>query len=283
MIGDLGLGGFRVYSGSGVTSTAVVSRAPAQIPLFARGAFKIAENESPRPVDRVFLTWNYFNDISTGVPPNFNMNREVAGFEKTFLDGDASFGMRLPYQQISGDGDLGSSRIGDLTFLLKYAFVNDRTTGDVLSGGLVVTTPTGKAVPGLDGSSDINPTLLQPWVGGIYNGHNFVLHGFSSVIVPTDSRDVTFWANDVGLIYWLYRGCRDDWVNFIAPTVEAHVNTPFDHRNPDGPIYMPHTVIMTGGAHLGCGRSILTIGAAIPVTGPNIFSWEGIVQFNLRF
>src|SRR6266446_1422423 len=28
-----------------------------------RGAFKIAENESPAPQDRVYVNYNYFNDI----------------------------------------------------------------------------------------------------------------------------------------------------------------------------------------------------------------------------
>jgi hypothetical protein len=29
-----------------------------------RGAFKIAENESPQPQDRVFLNYNYYNDAT---------------------------------------------------------------------------------------------------------------------------------------------------------------------------------------------------------------------------
>ena len=105
----------------------------------AAGAFKVADNESPRPQDRVCLTWNYFDGIqgppvgptgpvsmtqtttmqtsvpNRGLPPTTfattangtavypaapqvvaNINREVFGFEKTFLDGRASIELRVP-------------------------------------------------------------------------------------------------------------------------------------------------------------------------------------------
>ncbi len=44
-------------------------RAQVKIPFASSGAFKIADNESPRPQDRLFLTYNYYNDLFTGVQP----------------------------------------------------------------------------------------------------------------------------------------------------------------------------------------------------------------------
>src|SRR5262249_28822403 len=64
-----------------------------RIPIFSGGAFKIADNESPRPVDRLFATYNYYNNVNTFGGRDFDVHREVFGFEKTFLDGNASFGM----------------------------------------------------------------------------------------------------------------------------------------------------------------------------------------------
>src|SRR5262249_42311373 len=56
------------------------------VPQSGRGPYKIAENESPRPQDRVFLSYNYFNDTSTAFSglPHSDLHRETFGFEKTF-------------------------------------------------------------------------------------------------------------------------------------------------------------------------------------------------------
>lgn len=60
------------------------------------GGFKTAENESPRPQHRVFLNYNYFNNV-TPAGPGVPLNRSVVGFEQTFLDESSSFGVRLPF------------------------------------------------------------------------------------------------------------------------------------------------------------------------------------------
>ena len=50
-----------------------------QVPLIpARvGAFKIAENESPRPHDRVYVNYNYFNDIKRDLAPGTESDRRL--------------------------------------------------------------------------------------------------------------------------------------------------------------------------------------------------------------
>jgi len=273
-------------------------------PLVGRGAFKIAENASPVPQDRAYFTFNSFNSVrgpfndaptsittttntqqTTTIFPAAplavaNVQREVLGIEKTFLDGNASIELRLPFVQSRGNVDaLNTGNVGDLTIIGKYAFILDPTTGDVLSAGLGVTAPTGSSV--VTTAGPIHSTLLQPWIGYIWNRDRFFLNAFHSIIVPTDSRDVTLLFNDIGLNYWLLRNDGDRRLRFAVASVETHVTTPLNHRSDDAPIFIPDVVVMTGGVHLGVFRnSMLSLGVATPVTGPTPFKTELFVQFN---
>lgn len=245
----------------------------------ARGAYKITENESPRPLDRVFATYHYYNEL---VGSSVDLHREVVGFEKTFLDGNASFGMRLPILQTSGG--LNQSGIGDLSMIFKYALVNDRCTGNVLSGGLVVTAPTGEDfIP--NGGVGPHSTLLQPWTGGILTFGDFYVQGFSSVVFPTDGQDVNYWFNDVGVGYLLYRNnCCDALLTSVTPIGEVHVTTPLNHRGFNATYGGIDIVTLTGGTSFGFGnRSWLNVGANVPVTGTRPYSVEAMIQFNCRF
>jgi hypothetical protein len=271
--------------------TAVTAVGASEIATVARrGAFKITENESPRPQDRVFGTYNFYYDVGgsfnagTGLPRT-DVNRETVGFEKTFLGGNASLGMRLPILQVEGDSSVARSDIGDLSIIGKYALLNDRETGNVLSGGLVLTVPTGASfLPA--GIPDIHPFLLQPFVGGICNLGNFYVQGFSSIAVPTDSRDVTLFFNDVALGYFLYR-TRDcgRLITLVAPTVEAHLTTPLNHRGSQAlPIGSADILDLTFGTTIGLrAHSTLGVGVVTPVTGPRPFDVEAQVYLNYQF
>jgi hypothetical protein len=252
-----------------------------------RGAFRIGENESPRPEDRVFVTYNNYADVpggldATGAVTRGAVNREVFGFEKTFLDGNGSVGLRAPVLQQEGDGGFSGNDFGDLSLVTKYAFLYDRQSGNLASGGLVVTAPTGPGLLVLQGER-IHSTLFQPWLGFIRNFGDFYLEGFSSVVVPTDARDVTLAFNDLAVGYRLYRR-NTGLVRSVIPTLETHVTTPLDHRGPDALVGMPDLVDLTAGAHLGLPwQSVLTLGVNTPVTGPRPYGVEAIVQFNYRF
>jgi hypothetical protein len=286
MIGDL-LGPFALLA-TGPTPTARTPRSPL-VPFFARGAFKISENESPRPQDRILFDYNYFSGV--GEPnglANAQIHREVIGFEKTFLDQRASIGMRLPFFETAGDGSLSTDGVGDLTIILKYALLEDRSTGDVLSGGLVVTAPTGQSNLFDFNGVKIHDTLLQPWAGFYVGVDNWYIHGFLSLVVPTDSRDSTILFNDIGIGYWLYRG-HSGLISGVAPTIEAHVTTPLNHRDSDAnpfvdPIFFPDWVDLTGGVCIDLrNHSSLLLGVSTPVTGPKPFDVEAVVELNIRF
>ena len=103
------------------------------VPQVGRGAIKIEENESPRPTDRVYVTYNYFNDIAKAFPglPGTDLHRETYGVELTFLGGDASVGLRMSSLQTSGGSTLNGEDFGDVTVIMKYALLNNTATGNV--------------------------------------------------------------------------------------------------------------------------------------------------------
>jgi hypothetical protein len=306
-----------------ITTTTTVNQVPvttvqqgqetvnARVPVVTRGAFKIAENESPIPEDRIFLTYNFYNDVAGtvfgggaprvdtrstviggnpavissvipgGVVGPFDVNREVIGFEKTFLDGNASIGLRAPLLQQQGNGGFGGDDFGDLSIVFKGLLWADNV-GDAFSAGLVVTAPTGPSITTVAG--DIHSTLLQPWVGGVLSRGDFYAMGFSSVVVPTDARDVTLLFNDVSVGYAVYRATEDRGITAVVPTFEVHVTTPLNQRSILAPLHVPDLVVLTEGVQFVLGsRSTLAVGVAVPVTGPRPFDLEALAQFNLRF
>src|SRR5262249_405276 len=140
----------------------------------------------------------------------------------------------------------------------------------------------GRSIPITDGS--FHDTLIQPFVGYLWNSDQFFIQGFHSVAVPTDARDVTLLFNDLGVNYWLYRGSPDRPLSSVVSAIEAHLTTPVNDRNCDGPIVVRDTLILTGGVHLGVFRnSLLSLGIATPVTGAHLFNVETFLQFNWRF
>src|SRR5262249_41978556 len=121
-------------------------------------------------------------------------------------------------------------------------------------------------------------------VGYLWSPGQFYLEGFSSVAVPTDSRDVTLLFNDIGIGYVLYRGPAGQLISGVAPTFEAHVSTPLNNPGAGALVTLPDLVVLTEGGHRDLsGTSRLTVGVAEPVTGPRVFDVEAIVQFNWRF
>lgn len=245
--------------------------------VIGTGAFKIGENESPRPQDRIFLNYNYYNGVT-------DYDYETLGFEKTFLRGDLSAGVRVPFTQSVPSGGSSDAFLGDVSVILKYAPLRNPTTGDTLSFGLVVTTPT-SSHPNvrLSSGETVDSTLLQPFIGYLWNWNNFFIHGFTSVLVPTDSRDLKFVFNDVGVGYWLYRSNQNQFLTGVVPTFEVHVNTPYGDFEPGS--FTPHNIVdLTGGFTFFLGKNA-SLGVAVsgPVTDNSEFDIEAIANFNWRF
>ncbi|MFO0844510.1 MAG: hypothetical protein U0797_19285 [Gemmataceae bacterium] len=281
MIGDLiGTGAGGVFP---VTTSAARQKYIRSI-IAARSGIKIADNESPRPLDRVFATFNYFNGVNTFGSDNFGLYRGMVGFEKTFLDGNASVGMRLPFVQGDRESAIGTDGFGDLTMILKYAFINDAATGNVASAGLAITAPTGLDFRLADGTV-VSSVIFQPWGGFIYNMDDVFTHGFTSLLIPTQSKDLTLYTLDLGVGYRLWRASDDGLLQAIVPTIETHLNIPFTETGPGSLIYFPDLLMsLTAGLHFNLGGTCwFTLAAGVPITGPQLYDAEFISQLNWRF
>lgn len=263
---------------------------------------KICENQSPKPQDRIYFTFNYFNNLNQDLNERLGSQitdvqvyRYVLGLEKTFLEGRASAGLRLPINNLSSTSRIPgfggtSTAAGDLAAIFKYAVLEDRDTGSLVSLGLLVSTPTGPGeFAGARGFRSLRNTALTPFIGYILNRGDLYFQGFSSIEVPLDQRDVTVIYNDLGVGYYVYRAPEPDrFLSAVVPTFEVHVNTPVDHRgfpNPGDLFTNSYDVVnLTSGCNFVLNNGgVLTLGVVTPVTGPRPFDIEAIAQFNLRF
>jgi hypothetical protein len=261
-------------------------------------SFKISENEDPRPQDRAYLGFNFYNDVNDAVNSRLGSDihhirvyRETFGLEKTFVDGGASVGLRLPLNTLTAESAIpglggSSTDVGDLTVILKGLLWYDRQTGNLVSGGLAVTTPTGPdSFANFTRINNFHDTTLQPYVGYRWARGDLFVHGFSAFDVPTDSNDVTLMYNDIGLGYYFSRDSRA--VTAVVPTFEVHVTTPLNHRgafNFSDPAGTADLVDLTTGVTLHLWRrATLAVAVVTPVTGPRPFDFEVLTQLNVRF
>jgi hypothetical protein len=268
---------------------------------YVRG-YKMADNQSPMPQDRVFVAFNFYDNLNTlasrgaaATIHDLNVYREFFGIEKTFLDQTASIGIRLPLNSLTAESRIpglsgSSTAVGDLTVFAKYLVWKDLERGNLVSAGLAVTPPNGPgAFAGSKIANSLHTAALQPFLGYIWRlSDDAFVQGFSGVNVPTDPGVVTMYYNDVGIGYFLYRnqGPADRWLTAVVPTFEVHVNTPLNHRlmqTPQGLSGTPDVVDLTFGSSLMFRGSVLTVGIVDPVTGPRPFDLEVVVLLNVFY
>lgn len=266
----------------------VPRKAVVVLPAASRySGIQITDNDSPRPTDRLYFGYQFYSDAGYSLNPELggsDVQRQMAGFETTFLDGAASVGMRLPYVQQYGPAGLASQTVGDLSVLFKYAFYNNLETGSLASVGLVVTTPTGGGndIVLLDGSTAPHSTLFQPWFGYVTMFENWYVQGIANLIVPTDSRDPTVFGKSLGFGYFAYRN-PTGVLTGITPRAEVHLRTPFNHRDSNGLVYFPDQVNVNGGVTFRFGRTALNAGVSVPVVGPRPWAVEAMSFLNVTF
>jgi hypothetical protein len=270
---------------------------------------KISEDQSPRPQDRVYFMFNYFQGVNDAVNTRLQapigytqVFRYIGGFEKTFLDGQGSVGIRVPLDSVTANtassrasGNFGgtSTAVGDMSIFGKYILLENRETGSLLSTGLSISVPTG---PGrFAGFETFAPsphgTCFQPFIGYIYNMGRLYFHGFTIVDVTTTGHDPTLLYNDFGFGYFIRRpdpnAMSAPLISMIAPTFEVHVADPLNHRHPYSlrdPAGMPDIVSLTYGLNVGIfERTLLTFGVVTPVTSPKPFDFEVMAFVNYFF
>jgi hypothetical protein len=284
MIGDF-LGVFGQASSGQSSQSSQSGQSSQSRPAVEIGSIiKIADNQGPLPVDRVFLTGNYFNFVNSpgAGGPGSTVYTESFGFEKTFRNGEASFGAIVPIFQTVG----GQQGWGDLTLTSKWAFFHNLETGNAVSTGLALTLPTGLEthVSSATGPEVIHSVRFQPYLGWTFNYGDFYFLGFNSINVPTDASDILLIFNDVSVGYWLYRDENARFLTYVVPTLELHINTPLNHTSSTDPISSTNIVDFTFGAHFGIGQSgRLTVAGVVPISDPQPFSFELAIQLNWQF
>ena len=216
---------------------------------------------------------------------NASLVRETVGFEYAFWNDTASFGMRLPFSQNVAPRGFGGNYLGDLSVLLKYAFYDNRRTGDLMSAGLVVSTPIGND-PNIvlaDGSQLPVSVLYQPWLGGIWMFQRGYVQGISSLLIPTNRAEPTLVNNSIAASYFLYRNDAARLLKVVAPAVEFHVRTPLNDRDPNGLIFLQDQVNMTSSIHFRSNRITVSPAFSIPLVGPKPWNYEGMLWINMQF
>jgi hypothetical protein len=228
----------------------------------AVGRFKVAENTSPLPQDRVFFNYSHFENvytISTWFPQEFtrdvNVDRFTLGGEKTFHDGASSVELRIPFAgtlrhdlDVARLDDAEAVEFGDITLNFKRALYR----GDcaVVAAGLGVTFPTGPASQMALGFGDLEiddeAVHLLPYLGLLLTPtERLFTQFFAQFDFDAGGNSVVYDGENVGKIqeqsllfldwsvgYWLYRRCCPDCCGpaheglvGLAPMFELHYTT----------------------------------------------------------
>ncbi|RUL84673.1 hypothetical protein [Tautonia sociabilis] len=268
--------------------------------------FKISDNQVPRPVDRVFFTFNHFEDVNDAINRRLNSNvfnmqvqRYVIGLEKTFWEKKASLGIRLPLNVVHADSvtndpmqyDLtrSSTALGDLFVYSKFILHENQERNFLLSGGLAMTLPVGPT--SFAGASYIkNPHsfAMQPYLAYYKAIGRFYIIGFEAIDVPINEGDATVLFNDIAFGYVAYRSEDPNaLIRLVAPVFEAHANIPLSHTDPFDlfdEAGTPDVVNLTYGLNIQLGRRTILSGAFVnPVTGPRPFDFEAMALLNIFF
>lgn len=222
---------------------------------------KIAENDSPIPVDRVFFNYNHFHNVfefqeaSLFPIPQLTtrqlpIDRYTLGFEKTFLGGNWSCELRLPLNgTVEAEGTafaVSGGNWGNLAVIVKSLLYDDGVLA--VGAGLGIDTPTGSRAEADIG--DVQVTFeneavhLLPYLGGIWSPtESLFFTGFLQVDVATGGNDVivsqfglpgqsaglfnsqNLLYVDAGVGYWLYQNPYADWMTGLAGVLEVHYTT----------------------------------------------------------
>jgi hypothetical protein len=264
--------------------------------------FKISENQSPRPQDRVFFDFNYYNNINNAIDsrnlsPVTQMKAYVYNFgvEKTFNQGMGSVGIRLPLDNLTANSYNNivstptSTALGNMTVFAKYILAQNLETGSLISACWAITPQTATSrFAGAPYLFPLNSTYFQTCIGYIYNHNNWYFQGFSGFTFSMNPNDVSIVYNDLAVGYYLIRNPDPEaWLSALAPTFEAHANDPIDHRDWQNRFDLagtPDSVDLTIGLNFGIRHTaVLTAAFCTPVTTPRPFDSEAVLMLNIYY
>lgn len=252
MVGDFFGGAYQINAVTAGQSSGQFTNLPA-----AGGdrRFKISENYSPFPIDRVFFNYNHFHRaLETADGREANLNRATFGVEKTFLDQWWSYEFRLPFasglnndQVVSSTADNVSTEFGNIAMALKRLVSTSDTTA--VSAGLGIVLPSGANGNLYDSSGTLIVTTfndavyLQPFLGLWYTPTDrffaqfnvqadFDVRGNRIDFVQVGNgpegtvQDQALLFLDGSIGYWIFRDpYADSFITGLAPIIELHHNT----------------------------------------------------------
>jgi hypothetical protein len=301
-------------------------------PLGGGGSYNISENNTSVPTDRVYFVYKgFFNAASNTVAigPNgpiqqsVDLHRYLLGFEKTFLDGNASIDVRMPFISgldfqglgITSDG----GNVGNMTMYLKGLLYADDASA--FATGLGIGLPTGSDFnvdfpdPGNAGSLTLrNETVtLMPFIASTMSlNDRWFMQSFGQVLFVTSGDTVVnnnqvvgifnpqnLLQTDVGLGRWLWRDSSRPYFTGLAGVFELHYTSTIQDSDvlnmPQGNPLAGQLVNdanrldllnLTSGIHAQLGpMSSLRIGSVVPLrqSPDRVFDSEIQVSFNRRF
>ncbi|WP_157605408.1 hypothetical protein [Schlesneria paludicola] len=218
------------------------------------GIMKLAENTSPLPRDRVFLSYNYFSNVRL-TPDGIPVNRLTPGVEKTFFNGNASVEVRVPMALTLGSGttigqgyDTNQYELGNLTTFFKGLLYRDEQYAWSAGFGVAAPTANGTTLFDAQGATvaQINNQAWHalPFLGCVYTPNDrffaqglfqfdFATNG-NSVYTQNDSQvlqkdgiltDPAYMFTSFGAGYWMYQSPDPtSRLTRIALLTELHIN-----------------------------------------------------------
>lgn len=228
MIGDSQGGGCGLVTYNGAQTASV------DHPTFLCSRTKIAENNSPIPRDRVYTTYQYFQNTTalafgSFYSRDFSINKFTFGAEKTFFGGMMSVELRIPFasqltNNIAVDSTVGqesvdanySTQFGNVAAALKVLAYQNSTVA--LSGGVLVHAPTAPRVLIRDFEADTDAfgapqliyntyryenqsVLVSPFIGGLWTPTDRIfVQGFNQYEIDTTGSTITFTPSVNGVV-----------------------------------------------------------------------------------
>ena len=224
------------------------------------------EHGQALPTDRVFGLYHHFENAINVTPlepgtssASRDLDRFTLGFEKTFLDGNASVELRLPMSSTVGvstpDIVYRSETVGDLVVTLKGLLYADDE--QAWSMGLAVVTPTGRDVTVVSPTSGASGASLKlendaahfvPFIAfQATPTDDFFIHSYLQLDTPTNPysaqsvvttgptspssvrnfrvTDQTLLYADIALGHWWFRDAEAQFLSGLASLLELHYTT----------------------------------------------------------
>jgi len=274
----------------------------ADIPPIGVRRLKISENNKALPMDRVFFTYNHFQNALDETPGfgdarSFPYDQYTVGVEKTFNNGLCSLELRMPFAAAHDfsafDPLVDSGDVGNLAVTLKR--VLRATNRGLLAVGFAVETPTGSYIHGTAGGSDFtlhnNALYLAPWIGFLTMPNSRLFYeGFLELNIAANGNQVDYAGSNIGTLseqnlmfvdlsvgYWLLRNPRSRRCAGLAGIVEYHYTTTLQDADTLDIDAGPSNIRfgntrnrvdvsnLTAGLYTEVGKTTLSVGGVFPL------------------